>query len=105
MKQLLRLGTRGSPLALWQADHITELLLAAHPGLTIERVVIKTEGDRVLDRPLIEIGGKGLFIKELEEAMLDGRIDFAVHSLRICRRRSPTGWSSMPSRPGPNPSM
>ncbi len=103
MKQLLRLGTRGSPLALWQADHITELLLAAHPGLTIERVVIKTEGDRVLDRPLIEIGGKGLFIKELEEAMLDGRIDFAVHSLKDMPGAQPEGLvlDAFPTRAEP----
>ena len=103
MKQHLRLGTRGSPLALWQADHITALLLAAHPGLTIERVIIKTEGDRVLDRPLIEIGGKGLFIKELEEAMLDGRIDFAVHSLKDMPAAQPEGLvlDAFPTRAEP----
>ena len=103
MRENLRLGTRGSPLALWQADHVTALLQAAHPGLSVERVIIKTEGDRVLDRPLIEIGGKGLFIKELEEAMLDGRIDFAVHSLKDMPAAQPEGLvlDAFPTRAEP----
>lgn len=83
---LLKLGTRGSPLALAQAEEAKRLLAAAHPDLraedAIEIVVIKTTGDRVLDRPLAEIGGKGLFVKEIEEALGDGRIDAAVHSMK-----------------------
>lgn len=83
---LLKLGTRGSPLALAQAEEARRLLAAAHPDLqaedAVEIVVIKTTGDRVLDRPLSEIGGKGLFVKEIEEALRDGRIDAAVHSMK-----------------------
>ncbi|MGD9738758.1 MAG: hydroxymethylbilane synthase [Bauldia sp.] len=79
---LLRIGTRGSPLALAQAHEIADRLIVAHDiDLDdIEIVVIKTSGDVILDRPLSEAGGKGLFTKEIEEALLDGRIDFAVHS-------------------------
>ncbi|MBL6959144.1 MAG: hydroxymethylbilane synthase [Rhodospirillales bacterium] len=82
----LRIGTRGSPLALAQAEETRRRLLAAHDALSgpdaIEVVIIKTTGDMVLDRPLAEIGGKGLFTKEIDEAMLDGRIDLAVHSMK-----------------------
>jgi hydroxymethylbilane synthase len=79
-----RIGTRGSPLALAQAHEVRDRLAAAHPGrdLAVEIVVIRTEGDRVQDRTLAEIGGKGLFTKELEEALFDGRIDAAVHSMK-----------------------
>jgi hydroxymethylbilane synthase len=82
----LRIGSRGSKLALRQADMLRATLAAAHPELAepdaIEIVVVRTTGDRVTDRPLAEIGGKGLFIKELEEALKDRRIDLAVHSLK-----------------------
>lgn len=81
----VRIGTRGSPLALAQAEETRARLLAAHPDLVPELVeieVIRTTGDRVQDRPLSEIGGKGLFTKEIEEALLDGRIDLAVHSMK-----------------------
>lgn len=81
----LRLGTRGSPLALAQANETRDRLLAAHPGLgrdAVEVVVFKTTGDRIQDRPLSEAGGKGLFTKELEEALLAGEIDIAVHSMK-----------------------
>jgi hydroxymethylbilane synthase len=82
----LRIGTRGSPLALAQAHEVQARLRAAHPDLVpeaaIEIVVIKTTGDLVLDRTLAEIGGKGLFTKEIDEAQLDGRIDIAVHSMK-----------------------
>jgi hydroxymethylbilane synthase len=84
----LKIGTRGSPLALAQAEMTREALAKARPpGLAVplemtEIVVIKTTGDHVLDRPLSEIGGKGLFTKEIEEALLDGRIDLAVHSMK-----------------------
>lgn len=78
----LRLGTRKSPLALWQAEHVRERLQALHPGLVVELVKITTEGDRILDRSLSRVGGKGLFIKELEQALQEQRIDLAVHSLK-----------------------
>jgi hydroxymethylbilane synthase len=82
----LRIGTRGSPLALAQAHETRDRLMAAHPHLAapgaIEIVVLKTTGDRILDRTLAEAGGKGLFTKELEEALLDGRADLAVHSMK-----------------------
>lgn len=83
---VLRIGTRGSPLALAQAEEVKARLIAAHPDLgepaAIEIVVIKTTGDQVQDRPLAEIGGKGLFTKEIEEALLDHSIDLAVHSMK-----------------------
>ena len=82
MKKPLRIATRKSALALWQANHVQDLLVDAHPGIEIELVKIVTEGDRILDRPLAEIGGKGLFLKELERAMLDGEADLAVHSMK-----------------------
>jgi hydroxymethylbilane synthase len=82
MKKILRIATRKSALALWQANHVQSLLREAHDGIEIELVKIVTEGDRILDRPLAEIGGKGLFLKELEWAMLNGEADLAVHSMK-----------------------
>lgn len=79
---LLRIATRKSALALWQAEHVAGLLRAAHPGLRVELVPLTTRGDEILDKPLATIGGKGLFLKELEVAMLEGRADLAVHSLK-----------------------
>ncbi len=91
----LRLGTRGSPLALAQAHLVRDLLARAHPALAEENAiaieVIKTTGDVVLDRPLSEIGGKGLFTKEIDEAMLDGRVDLAVHSMKDVATVLPDG--------------
>src|SRR5207342_3450888 len=78
----LRLATRQSALALWQTEHVAARLRAAHPGLTVELVPMTTRGDKILDRPLSDIGGKGLFLKELEVAMLEGAADAAVHSLK-----------------------
>lgn len=78
----LRIATRQSPLALWQAEHVAALLRAAHPGLAVQLVPMSTRGDEIVDRPLATIGGKGLFLKELEVAMLEGRADLAVHSLK-----------------------
>ncbi len=80
--KLLRLATRESPLALWQTEHVATLLRAAHPRLRVELVPMTTRGDRIIDRPLSDIGGKGLFLKELEVAMRDGVADAAVHSLK-----------------------
>lgn len=82
MNKTLRIATRKSALALWQANHVQDLLRDAHQGIDIELVKIVTEGDRILDRPLSEIGGKGLFLKELEKAMMDGEADLAVHSMK-----------------------
>ena len=80
--KLLRLATRESPLALWQTEHVATLLRTAHPQLRVELVPMTTRGDRIIDRPLSDIGGKGLFLKELEIAMRDGVADAAVHSLK-----------------------
>ncbi|HSR65907.1 MAG TPA: hydroxymethylbilane synthase, partial [Xanthomonadaceae bacterium] len=79
---ILRIATRKSPLALWQTEHVAERLRAAHPGLQVELVPLSTRGDEVLDRSLAAIGGKGLFLKELELAMQRGEADCAVHSLK-----------------------
>ncbi|QSX73932.1 hydroxymethylbilane synthase [Lysobacter arenosi] len=78
----LRIATRKSPLALWQSEHVADRLRAANPGLTVTLVPMSTRGDEVLDRSLAAIGGKGLFLKELELAMLRGEADCAVHSLK-----------------------
>jgi len=91
----LTIGTRGSDLALAQTKMVAARLRAAHPGLAgpdaIQITVIKTTGDRVQDRPLAELGGKGLFTKEIEEALLDGRIDLAVHSMKDLETHLPDG--------------
>ena len=78
----IRLATRESALALWQTHHVADRLRQAHPGLEVELVPMTTRGDQAIDQPLVEIGGKGLFLKELEVAMLEGRADAAVHSLK-----------------------
>ncbi len=82
MNRPFRIGTRGSLLALWQANYIKDLLLEAFPGLMPEIHIIKTTGDRNLDSPLSEIGGKGVFVKEIEEALLSEAVDIAVHSMK-----------------------
>lgn len=79
---ILRIATRKSPLALWQAEHVRQGLLANHPGLEVELVTMTTQGDKILDTPLAKVGGKGLFVKELEQGMLEGRADIAVHSMK-----------------------
>lgn len=78
----LRIGTRGSPLALWQANYIKDQISKHFPDLTVDINVVKTTGDKLLDSSLSQIGGKGVFVKEIEEALLDNRIDIAVHSLK-----------------------
>jgi hydroxymethylbilane synthase len=78
----LRLATRGSELARWQTDHVASLLRAAHPDLTTESVIVETTGDRRVDIPIWEMGGKGVFVKEVQAAVLDGRADVAVHSAK-----------------------
>ncbi|MDQ2065956.1 hydroxymethylbilane synthase [Xinfangfangia sp. CPCC 101601] len=89
----LKIGTRGSPLALWQAHEVRRCLMAAHdlPEAAFETVVIKVTGDMVQDKALREIGGKGLFTKEIEEALLDGGIDIAVHSMKDMPVEQPVG--------------
>lgn len=87
----LRVGTRGSRLALFQTQWVMEALRAAHPGLDVELVVVQTTGDRILDAPLAKIGGKGVFTKEIEEALRDRRIDVAVHSLKDVPTAQPPG--------------
>lgn len=78
----IRIATRKSPLAMWQAYYVRDALQAAHPGLEVELVTMVTKGDIILDTPLAKVGGKGLFVKELEVAMLEGRADLAVHSMK-----------------------
>jgi len=87
----LRIATRKSQLALWQAEHVSALLRAAHPGLEIELVPLLTQGDRIQDRTLAAIGGKGLFIKELEVALQGLRADIAVHSMKDVPADLPRG--------------
>src|SRR5687768_14549647 len=79
---VLRLGTRGSLLARTQSQLVADDLMLRHPGLRVELVIVRTSGDRITDRPLHEFGGKGLFTKELEQALLAGEVDFAVHSFK-----------------------
>jgi hydroxymethylbilane synthase len=87
----LVIGTRGSPLALWQANHIAGRLRAAFPSLGIRLEPIKTTGDKILDVPLAKVGGKALFVKEIEEALLDQRVDLAVHSMKDVPTDLPLG--------------
>jgi hydroxymethylbilane synthase len=88
---LLRIATRKSPLALWQAEHVRSHLQALHAGLQVELLTMSTKGDRILDSPLAKIGGKGLFVKELEQGMLEGRADIAVHSMKDVPAELPDG--------------
>jgi len=90
-KKTLRIATRKSPLALWQAEYVRDRLQEAHPGLRVELVRMTTQGDKVLDSPLAKIGGKGLFVKELEEGLLGGRADLAVHSMKDVPVELPDG--------------
>lgn len=87
----LKIATRQSPLALWQAEHIRARLQELHPDLTVELVKFVTQGDKILDTPLAKIGGKGLFVKELEAALLDSRADLAVHSMKDVPMALPEG--------------
>ncbi|WP_020162707.1 hydroxymethylbilane synthase [Cycloclasticus pugetii] len=89
---LIKIATRKSPLALWQAEHVAKLLKASHPSLEIELVKMVTQGDKILDTPLAKIGGKGLFIKELEQGMLNGDADLAVHSMKDVPAQVPEGF-------------
>ncbi len=93
MMNTLKIATRQSPLALWQAEYIRARLEALHAGLNVELVTFVTQGDKILDTPLAKIGGKGLFVKELEAALLDGRADLAVHSMKDVPMALPEGLS------------
>ena len=87
----LRIGTRGSQLALFQANWVKDQLIHAHPDLKVSLIKIKTTGDKIQDAPLAKIGGKGLFVKEIEEALLQKRIDLAVHSIKDVPTQFPEG--------------
>jgi len=103
MSDIVRIATRRSPLALWQAEYVRSSLIALNPGIKIELVKMVTQGDKILDTPLAKVGGKGLFVKELEVGMLNGDADIAVHSMKdvpvafpdglhlavICKREDP----------------
>jgi len=89
--QAITIATRKSRLALWQTEHVAGLLSQRHPELEVRLLPLSTKGDEILDRSLAEIGGKGLFLKELEKAILDGRADVAVHSLKDVPAEQPEG--------------
>jgi hydroxymethylbilane synthase len=91
MKKKLIIGTRGSKLALWQANWVRDQILKLHPGVEVGLEKITTKGDKILDVPLAKVGGKGLFVKEIEEALLEGRCDLAVHSLKDVPTELPEG--------------
>ena len=91
MPSTLTIATRESPLALWQAEYVNSALQAAHPGLTVELLGMTSRGDQLLDVPLAKVGGKGLFVKELETALLDGSADIAVHSMKDVPMAFPPG--------------
>lgn len=90
-RKTIRIATRKSPLAMWQAEHVAAELKKAHPELQVELLGMSTQGDKILDTPLAKIGGKGLFIKELEQGMLDDQADIAVHSMKDVPVELPAG--------------
>jgi hydroxymethylbilane synthase len=99
----ITIGTRGSQLALWQANWVKAALIEKHPGLSVDLLIIKTKGDKILDVPLAQVGGKGLFVKEIEDAISDRRIDLAVHSMKDMPAELPAGLciSAIPEREDP----
>ena len=103
MEKIIKIGTRGSKLALWQANWVKSALKAGHPSLSVEIVAIKTKGDKILDVPLAKVGGKGLFVKEIEDALLNGSIDLAVHSMKDMPAEIPNGLciGAIPKRETP----
>jgi hydroxymethylbilane synthase len=90
-KKVIRIATRESLLALWQAEYVATALKSAHPGLEVELIKMKSQGDKILDVPLAKVGGKGLFTKELEEGLLAGEADIAVHSMKDVPMELPAG--------------
>ncbi|MCV6605047.1 MAG: hydroxymethylbilane synthase, partial [Porticoccaceae bacterium] len=103
MNNTLRIATRKSPLALWQAEYVKAELQKHHPDLAVELVGFTTKGDKILDTPLAKVGGKGLFVKELEVAMLDGRADIAVHSMKDVPMEFPEGLGLATTCPREDP--
>lgn len=103
MKKTIKIGTRGSKLALWQANWIKSALKSKHPSLSFKLVIIKTKGDKILDVPLAKVGGKGLFVKEIEDALLNHKIDLAVHSMKDMPGDIPNGLciGAVPKRESP----
>ena len=103
----IRIGTRGSKLALTQSEWIKEKLEKRHPGIHVELVKIKTTGDKILDVPLSKVGGKGLFVKEIEEALLENRVDVAVHSMKDVPAELPDDLilSTFPPREDPSDAL
>jgi len=93
MARELTIATRESPLALWQAEYVRDALQSAHPGLSVSLLGMTSRGDKLLDLPLAKVGGKGLFVKELETALLDGSADIAVHSMKDVPMAFPEGLS------------
>lgn len=91
MSKLIRIATRKSPLALWQAEEVARQLTLHHPDIKIEYIKMTTKGDKILDAPLAKVGGKGLFVKELEQGLLDGAADIAVHSMKDVPMDFPAG--------------
>ena len=104
MNRRINIGTRGSKLALWQANWVRSALRTEYPSFSVELVPIKTKGDKILDVPLAKVGGKGLFVKEIEDALLEGRIDLAVHSMKDMPSEIPEGLciGAIPERESPN---
>lgn len=101
--QALTIATRESPLALWQANFIRDQIMARNPNITINLLGMTTKGDQILDSPLAKVGGKGLFVKELETALLDGRADIAVHSAKDVPMELPEGLSIVTACPRAEP--
>ncbi len=106
-ERTLRLATRGSALALWQARYVQRRLEEAHPGLRVEILVVKTSGDRIQDRPLLEVGGKGLFVKEIQAALLAQEADLAIHSLKDYPAQNPKALclACVPAREDPRDAL
>ncbi len=104
MPGIIKIGTRGSQLALWQANWVKSALEKINDSLTVELTIIKTKGDKILDVPLAKVGGKGLFVKEIEEALLTEKIDLAIHSMKDMPSELPDGLciGAIPERETPN---
>ncbi|MDA3895856.1 MAG: hydroxymethylbilane synthase [Desulfobacteraceae bacterium] len=104
MKSNITIGTRGSALALWQAEWVKTAIINNDPSISVNLEIIKTKGDKILDVPLAKVGGKGLFVKEIEEALLNGHIDLAVHSMKDMPAEIPDGLhiGAVPERETPN---
>jgi hydroxymethylbilane synthase len=107
MNKTIRIGSRGSQLALWQANWVMNAIHEQWQDIRAELVIIKTTGDKILDVPLAKVGGKGLFVKEIEEAMMTGRIDIAVHSMKDMPAELPNGLciGAVPKRENPQDAL